>query len=129
MSSLFITTIASVSAETPKIAESSDMVSSLAGMMGGLFVVLGVIFVLAYIVRRFNLAPSSNGALKTVAVAPLGQKEKVVLLEVEGKQYLLGVTPHNVSLIDKIEDPIKVKAETFANKLRQAKAGKNDASA
>ncbi|MBE8168535.1 MAG: flagellar biosynthetic protein FliO [Shewanella sp.] len=105
------------------------MVSSMAGMMGGLLVVLGLIFVLAYVVRKFNLAPSSNGALKTIAVAALGQKEKVVLLEVEGKQYLLGVTTHSINLIDKIEDPITVKAETFASKLRQAKARKNDASA
>ncbi|RYV02722.1 flagellar biosynthetic protein FliO [Shewanella sp. OPT22] len=91
-------------------------------MIGGLVVVLALIFVLAYVVRRFNLAPSTNNVLKTVAVAPLGQKEKVVLMEVNGKQYLLGVTPQQVNLIEKIEDPIEVKAESFASKLRQAKA-------
>lgn len=95
---------------------------SFTSMIGGLVVVLALIFVLAYVVRRFNLAPSTNNVLKTVAVAPLGQKEKVVLMEVNGKQYLLGVTPQQVNLIEKIEDPIEVKAESFASKLRQAKA-------
>ncbi len=124
-----MTAHAATATTTPAVTEAApSTLSSFTSMIGGLIVVLAVIFVLAYIVRRFNLSPSTNNALKTIAVTPLGQKEKVVLMEVNGKQYLLGVTPHQVSLIDKIEDPIQVKAESFASKLRQAKAGNKDAS-
>ena len=126
--SFLITTLATVATSKPAITDTPSTLGSFTSMIGGLIVVLALIFVLAYIVRRFNLTPSANNVLKTVAVTPLGQKEKVVLMEVNGKQYLLGVTPQQVTLIDKLEDPIEVKAETFASKLRQAKAGKNDAS-
>jgi len=91
-------------------------------MVGGLIVVLLLIFVLAYIVKRLNLVPSSQGALKTVAMTSLGQKEKLVLIDVDGQQYLLGVTAQQVNLIDKLDTPVDVAAESFASRLRQAKS-------
>jgi len=101
--------------------EKESAISTLANMMGGLVVVVALILVLAYIVKRLNLVPSNHGILKILAVTPLGQKEKVVLVEVGGQQYLLGVTPGQVSLIDKLETPIVINTESFAARLRQAK--------
>ena len=127
--SFLMTALAATATTKPAVTEAApSTLGSFTSMIGGLIVVLALIFVLAYVVRRFNLSPSTNNVLKTVAVTPLGQKEKVVLMEVNGKQYLLGVTPQQISLIDKIEDPLEVKAESFASKLRQAKAGNKDAS-
>ncbi|MGI2259480.1 flagellar biosynthetic protein FliO [Shewanella sp. GXUN23E] len=97
--------------------------STMASMVGGLILVLLLIFALAFVVKRFNLVPSSHGQLKTLAVTPLGQKEKLVLVEVGKQQYLLGVTPHQVNLIDKLEEPLEVKVVSFAEQLRQAKGG------
>lgn len=100
---------------------SPTSIATLSSMVGGLIVVLLLIFLLAYLVRRFNLVPSSQGVLKTIAVTPLGQKEKLVLIEVNGQQYLLGVTPQQVSLVDKLATPVEVSTESFASRLRQAK--------
>lgn len=94
---------------------------ALLNMMGGLIVVLVLIFVLAYIVKRLNLVPASNGVLKMVAATPLGQREKVVLIEIEGQQYLLGVTAQQVNLIDKLDTAVKTDPDSFATRLRQAK--------
>ena len=102
-------------------AEKGSALMALSNMMGGLILVLVLIFVLAYIVKRLNLVPASNGVLKMVAVTPLGQKEKVVLIELEGQQYLLGVTAQQVSLIDKLDNAVKIDSNTFATRLRQAK--------
>ncbi len=127
--SFLITALAATATTKPALPDAaSTAFGSFTSMIGGLMVVLALIFVLAYVVRRFNLSPASNSVLKTVAVTPLGQKEKIVLMEFNGKQYLLGVTAQQVNLIDKIEDPIEVKAESFASKLKQAKArNKNEA--
>lgn len=100
---------------------SASSIATLSSMVGGLIVVLVLIFFLAYLVKRFNLVPSSQGVLKTIAVTPLGQKEKLVLVEVGGQQYLLGVTPNQVSLVDKLAQPVEVTAESFATRLKQAK--------
>ncbi|GIU36173.1 flagellar biosynthetic protein FliO [Shewanella schlegeliana] len=109
---------ATVQAETPA---SPSSIATLSSMVGGLIVVLLLIFFLAYLVKRFNLVPSSQGVLKTLAVTPLGQKEKLVLVEVDGQQYLLGVTPQQVSLVDKLTSPVEISPESFATRLRQAK--------
>ncbi|QFU23481.1 flagellar biosynthetic protein FliO [Shewanella eurypsychrophilus] len=102
-------------------AEKGSAISTMTNMLGGLVIVLAIIFVLAYIVKRLNLAPSSHSVLKTLAVMPLGQREKIVLLEVDGQQYLLGVTAQQVSVIDKLQSPVSVETESFAERLRQAK--------
>ncbi|MGI1937805.1 flagellar biosynthetic protein FliO [Shewanella oncorhynchi] len=102
------------------MAEPSQ-VATLASMLGGLILVLLLIFALAYLLRRFNLVPTTNGVLKTIAVTSLGQKERLVLVQVGEQQYLLGVSSQQVSLIDKLAEPIHLEADSFASRLRQAK--------
>ncbi|AEG10716.1 flagellar biosynthetic protein FliO [Shewanella baltica OS183] len=103
-----------------KMAEPSQ-VATLASMLGGLILVLLLIFALAYLLRRFNLVPTANGVLKTIAVTSLGQKERLVLVQVGEQQYLLGVSSQQVSLIDKLAEPIHIDSDSFASRLRQAK--------
>ncbi|GIU09939.1 MULTISPECIES: flagellar biosynthetic protein FliO [unclassified Shewanella] len=117
---LVLANVSAVAAQAEAPA-SPTSIATLSSMVGGLIVVLLLIFFLAYLVRRFNLVPSSQGVLKTIAVTPLGQKEKLVLIEVGGQQYLLGVTPQQVSLVDKLTTPVEVSTESFASRLRQAK--------
>ena len=76
---------------------------------------------LAYIVKRLKLVPSSGGVIKTIAVTSIGQREKVVLVEVNGQQYLLGVTSQQINLIDKLATPVDVPISSFASRLKQAK--------
>ena len=111
--------IASI-APAAKMAEPSQ-VATLASMLGGLILVLLLIFALAYLLRRFNLVPTTNSVLKTIAVTSLGQKERLVLVQVGEQQYLLGVSSQQVSLIDKLAEPIHLEADSFASRLRQAK--------
>ncbi|WP_394392244.1 flagellar biosynthetic protein FliO [Shewanella woodyi] len=112
---------ATAASELAAPVEKGTGMDALLNMMGGLIVVLVLIFVLAYIVKRLNLVPASNGVLKMVAATPLGQREKVVLIEVEGQQYLLGVTAQQVNLIDKLDTAVKTDPDSFATRLRQAK--------
>lgn len=49
----------------------------------------------------------------------------MVLVEVDGQQYLLGVTPQQVNLIDKLEHPVHIEQESFASRLRQAKSSQS----
>ncbi|HDS1211075.1 flagellar biosynthesis protein FliO [Shewanella algae] len=108
-------------AATALTHDGGSSLATMASMMGGLILVLALIFVLAYLVKRLNLVPGSQSAIKTLAVTPLGQKEKLVLVELDGQQYLLGVTAAQVSLVDKLERPVTIDNESFAAKLRQAK--------
>lgn len=120
MSSLMATALSS--STTQATVEREPALTTMSNMLGGLIIVLGLIFLLAYLVKRLKLVPTSHGVLKTLAVTPLGQREKMVLVEVGGQQYLLGVTSQQVTLIDKLDNPIKVEQDSFASRLRQAKS-------
>ncbi|WP_372872569.1 flagellar biosynthetic protein FliO [Shewanella sp.] len=118
MSLTLLSLAASSSAGT---AVSQGYATTLASMVGGLILVLVVIFVLAYVVRRLNLVPASGGAIKTLAASPMGQREKLVLVELDGQQYLVGVTSQQITLIDKLEKPVSISDSSFAGRLKLAK--------
>lgn len=76
-----------------------------------LLVVLGLIIVLALVVRRFR--PGRNlltgaGAMDVVARLPLSAKQSVVLVKLGRQLVLLGVTPEQVNTLCVIDDPEQV---------------------
>ncbi|WP_100642115.1 flagellar biosynthetic protein FliO [Alteromonas facilis] len=93
-----------------------------------LLVVVGIIFALAFVMRRFNVAHTGQGDLKVVASMVAGTKERVMVVEVGDEQYLLGVTAHNISHLATLPNKITPKksevADQFKQKLVQAMAGK-----
>ncbi len=63
----------------------------------GLAVVIGLIFLFAWVVRRFGLQPSGNGRLlKVVSSAMVGQRERVVVVEIGDSWLVLGVASGQV---------------------------------
>ena len=75
-------------------------------MLVGLLAVLGVIVALAWLARRFNIngvsvTPSS---LRLQSVLSLGTKEKVVIVNAEGRRFLLGVTPQQISVLSELDE-------------------------
>lgn len=104
----------------------------LIGMLASLVVVLLVIFALAWLLRRLQSTSLARGALVRVhGGVPVGQKERVLVIESGGQQFLIGVAPGGVNLIHRFEAPI-VEADApaatpaFAEKLAQVlKRGKS----
>lgn len=63
----------------------------------GLAVVIGLIFLFAWGARRFGLQPSGNGRLlKIVSSAMVGQRERVVVVEIGDSWLVLGVAAGQV---------------------------------
>ncbi len=72
-----------------------------------LIAVLFVIYAIAWLLKRNNsLNGLVNLPMKTVAALPMGTKEKIVLIEVGGKQILLGLTAHNINTLATFDEPI-----------------------
>lgn len=76
-------------------------------MLMSLIIVLAVIFLLAFIVKKLKITPHSQKHLRTVAQLSVGTKERVVVVEVNGEQFMLGVTSNNVNLLHKLDQPIE----------------------
>lgn len=75
-------------------------------MLGGLVLVLIVILGLAWILKRFSLVPgTANGTMKLVAATGVGQRERVVIVEINGTWLVLGVAPGRVNMLHSMEKP------------------------
>ena len=70
---------------------------SLLQVFGGLLLVLALVVGAAWALRRMGHVPGlSNQAIRTIAAASVGTRERVVLLEVSGTWILVGVAPGQV---------------------------------
>jgi len=75
----------------------------------GLVLVLALMFALAWLAKRMRLAPGaigSAGVIRTLAVSSLGNREKLLLVQVGEEQLLLGVTSQQITLLHELKTPI-----------------------
>jgi len=80
--------------------------ASLMQMILGLVVVLAAIVGVAWLFRRLSGGMLAVGnRLRVVSGVMVGQREKVVIVELEGEWLVLGVTSHSVNLLSKMDKP------------------------
>lgn len=77
-------------------------------MILSLLMVLVLIFVSALVLKRFQPQMKYAQGLKIVTSLHLGPKEKLIVVQMADKQLLLGVTAHQVTLIDTLDEPLEV---------------------
>lgn len=77
-----------------------------------LLVIVGLILLLAWAARRFtNIGPRSVGAMRVLSALPVGNRERIALIQVGDKQLLIGVAPGHVSTLHVFDENI-VPAQT-----------------
>jgi len=126
--SLLLPVMAFASEEGGKAAPRADFpdpvsLSSIGQLVLGLALVVGLILVLAWLMRRVNGTPAQGNGMKVLAALPLGQRERAVLVQIGQEQMLLGVAPGRVSLLARFDEPVLDTAELrgaqFAERLQQ----------
>ena len=76
-------------------------------VVGSFFLVICVLLAVMLLLKRFNTIGNSNGGhIEILANAPLGQRERAVLLQVGEEQILVGVAPGNVTTLHHISHPV-----------------------
>jgi len=102
--------------------------SYLIKLTGGLILVVAFIFILAWLVKRFNLTQhSQNGLLRIAASLAVGTKDRIVLLQVGEEQILLGLSPGRIEKLHTLSNPIIIEDDShsstpFAEKLNKLMA-------
>lgn len=103
--------------------------ASLMQLVLGLALVVGLILLLAWLLRRFGGAGFATTGMKVIATLPLSSRERVVLVEAGDKQLLLGVAPGRVNLLASYDEPLlkesNMQAAPFAERLKDAMARKS----
>ncbi len=115
--SFYLTFIAGM-VSCPAFAAGPDL--NIATTILSLIMVIALILMLAWLMKRmrFSQISGQQGTLRVIKQLSLGQKERVVVVEVGGEQILLGVTPNNVSLLKSLAEPLPEDAPPeFAKQL------------
>lgn len=100
---LFYTTqlYAATTTENTLLSGNSDIMASSFRVIWGLLVVLGIILLLYGLLRkRFSLLSSlPDKEINVIEIKPLMGKKAICLVEVRGREYLLGISETQISNI------------------------------
>ena len=88
---------------------------------------IGFIFSLAWFVKRFGgMNFSGNREMKVVTSIALGTRERIALIDIKGKQFLIGVTTQQINHLHTFDDavipmndkPNNIKQSDFVTKFQ-----------
>lgn len=106
-----VITNSSATAPKPMPPQTTSSASQLASLLGGLILILILIYGLSWFVKRFSQGGfMQNPSMKIVSAMPLGTRERLMLVDVGGKQLLLGVTATQINTLHVFDEPV-VQAE------------------
>lgn len=100
------------SSDDTQSSASPTSTTQLAITVAGLFAVIGMIFVAAWLVRRLSGGQfgQGNAVIKILATQPIGTKERICLIDVGGQQVLVGITAQSMQTLMVLDQPIDLKS-------------------
>ncbi|WP_428552367.1 flagellar biosynthetic protein FliO [Pseudomonas edaphica] len=132
MAGLFLALPLSAMAAEPvtQAAAAAPVVSSgiggqLTQLVLGLLLVVGLIFVLAWLMRRVQrIGPGNAQVIEMIGSRALGPRDRLVLVQVGEEQILLGITPGRITPLHVLKTPVEAtRTETatpeFAQRLME----------
>lgn len=86
----------------------SGMGAELLQLVLGLAVVLGLIFAMAWVMRRVQLTGTRGAGqvIELVGSRALGPRDRLVLVQVGSEQILLGISPGQITALHVLKDPV-----------------------
>ncbi|MGV8843800.1 MAG: flagellar biosynthetic protein FliO [Pseudomonas sp.] len=96
-----------VAALTPLV--SSGIAEQLVTLLLGLGLVVGLIFLLAWLMRRVQrIGPQRNQLIKLLSSQALGPRDRLLLVQVGQEQILLGLTPGRITPLHVLSEPVQL---------------------
>lgn len=85
----------------------TGMGGQLVQLLLGLLLVIGLIFLLAWLMRRVQqIVPRGGQVIKVLATQALGPRDRLVLVQVGTEQVLLGLTPGAITPLHVLKEPV-----------------------
>ncbi|MGO3986435.1 flagellar biosynthetic protein FliO [Pseudomonas sp. SAS7] len=101
---------AATPAATPVTAPGS-LGGQLAQMVFGLLLVVGLIFFLAWVLRRMQSTAVKGGqVIEIVGSRAIGPRDRLLLVQVGKEQILIGHTPGSIEALHVLAEPVEVPA-------------------
>lgn len=100
-------TAAPASAPPAVGAMTNGLGGQLTQMVLGLLLVIGLIFLLAWAMRRVQRVGPGNGQLiELLSSRAMGPRDRLVLVQVGNEQILLGITPGRITPLHVLKEPV-----------------------
>ncbi len=129
---MFLSNNSWAAAVVPGVGESVARPSEYFGqILISLVLVLLIIFVAAWLLRRYGRFPGvADGNLRVIGALSVGQRERIMLLQVGKEQILVGVTSSRISTLHQLVEPVQVKdnvpiSSQFSQRLQEALKSKD----
>jgi flagellar protein FliO/FliZ len=120
---LLILTSAPSLAKQPMAGLSTELISVGLSLMLVVLVIIG----LAFVVKKLNPNVGNSRDFKVIRSLPLGTKERLMVIEIDNKQHLLGVTPHSINYLHQLEQPLEeAQVPAFAKELSRFLGNQNN---
>ncbi|EPR7491566.1 flagellar biosynthetic protein FliO [Vibrio alginolyticus] len=95
----------------------------LATTLGSLVLVIGVILLLAWLLKRMQVpVMGQQKGLRIVSQLPVGTKERIAVVQVGEEQFLVGITSQSIQTLAKLDKPLKeeeLATNAFATQFSQ----------
>ncbi|MGV8919918.1 MAG: flagellar biosynthetic protein FliO [Pseudomonas sp.] len=90
-------------------ALNAGVAGQLTQLVLGLLLVIGLIFGLAWLLRRVQSAGPRNGqVIELIGSRALGARDRLLLVQVGNEQILLGITPGRITPLHVLKEPVQV---------------------
>lgn len=98
---------ASTAVTTAPTAQGNGMdTMTIMNVFGSLIVVLGLLFGLAWLYKKLAIKLPGSSHIKIVSSVMLGPRERILVIEVQGKQRVLGVTANQINMLFELDQPL-----------------------
>jgi flagellar protein FliO/FliZ len=105
-----------MAAEPAASMSSTGMGAQMTKLLLGLLLVIGLIFLLAWLLRRMQqINPRSNQAIKLISSHALGPRERLVLVQVGSEQVLVGLSAGRITPLHVLREPVHLPDAEPAN--------------
>ncbi|MBU1437339.1 MAG: flagellar biosynthetic protein FliO [Gammaproteobacteria bacterium] len=96
-------TATAVAKETAKVPAA---IPGIGQIVISLALVIGLVLLLAFVYKKMQLKMPGSKHFRVVATLNVGTRERLLVIEMQGKQRVIGVTAHNVNFLFDLETPL-----------------------
>lgn len=87
-------------------SDKSNSPLTLSRIVISLALVILLVLGLGWLFKKLTLRLPGNRQIKVICAMPLGQRERILVIEIQGKQRVIGVTPQSINLLFELENPL-----------------------
>lgn len=98
--------VAAAETTVKEVSKASANLPGVGQIVISLALVVGLVLMLAFAYKKMQLRLPGAKHFRIVSTLSVGTRERILVIEIQGKQRVIGVTPNNVNFLFELETPL-----------------------